>query len=31
MNMRLEPGVAHYENIKPKDTKDFVFEFQPKK
>jgi hypothetical protein len=30
-NMRLEPGVAHYENIKSKDTKDYVFEFIPKK
>jgi hypothetical protein len=30
-NMRLEPGVAHYDNIKPSDTKDYVFEFIPKK
>ncbi len=29
--MRLQPGIAHYENLAPKDTKDFVFEFIPKK
>ena len=29
--MRLEPGVAHYDNIQPKDAKDYVFEFIPKK
>ena len=30
-NMRLEPGIAHYENIKPKGSKDYVFEFIPNK
>lgn len=30
-NMRLEPGMAHYDNIQPKDSKDYVFEFLPKK
>lgn len=30
-NMRLEPGFAHYDNIKPKEAKDYVFEFLPKK
>lgn len=29
--MRLEPGVAHYETLKTKDSRDYVFEFMPKK
>ena len=26
-NMRLEPGIAHYETFKPEEHKDFVFQF----
>lgn len=29
--MQLEPGVAHYENLKPKDSKNYMFEFLSKK
>jgi hypothetical protein len=29
--MRLEPGVAHYETIESKNTRDLVFEFEKNK
>lgn len=30
-NVRLEPAISHFENIKADETRDFVFEFEPKK
>jgi hypothetical protein len=29
-NMRLEPGIAHYETLKPEQSKVYAFEFEPK-
>ena len=30
-NVRLEPSVAHYETIGVDESRDYVFEFEPKK
>jgi hypothetical protein len=29
-NMRLEPGIAHYETLKSEESKVYAFEFEPK-
>lgn len=29
-NLRLDPGVAHTESLKPTESKDFIFEYSQK-